>query len=374
MKIKNIIISLLLLFLSSCAGDILEDESAQEQTGAKIYIVGGLSSTSIGSTVAGIDVYYPETDSWEHNITNIPVPVSFAGVTFYNGKIYVIGGFDNLGNVKNTVQIYNIEEGTWNTGAAMNENRANHSAVALNGKIYVTRGTTANAGIAWTVGTLTNTLIYNIADDSWSPNATGVADSAYSNKSVVTYDNVIYYTGGKSATSTLQALHDGIIISNNTLTNTITEFGLTNGVNTTATVRVGHSAVIATIDSVTYHFTIGGFSAITNTGCYVFNIATASAPVTSAASVFQYLRYPFANTTSNNWANVNTSVSLSGTAFGSAVETGNKIYYFGGASSEISGGSQIVYSYDLKDFPTGNWVTGTNMPAPRFGHTAVVVE
>ncbi|PKL16743.1 MAG: hypothetical protein CVV49_14585 [Spirochaetae bacterium HGW-Spirochaetae-5] len=375
MKIKNIIIIILLTFIS-CGGDILVEENDDSGTGSgsKIYIVGGLSSISIGSVVPGIDIYYPDTDSWEYSITGIPVPVSFAGVTEYDGKIYIIGGFNNLGTVVNIVQIYDIATNSWTAGTPMSESRANHSAVALNGKIYITRGTTANASIAWTVGSLTNTLIYNIADNSWSPNATGVADLAYSNKSVAVFDNVIYYTGGKSLTSTLQAAHDGIIISNNTTTNSITEWNLTNGVTTTATVRVGHSALFASIDSITYHFVIGGFSALTNTGCYVFNIATGSAPVSPAASVFQYLRYPFANTTSNNWSNVNTGVSLSGTGFGSAVASGNKIYYFGGASSEISGGSQLVYSYDLKDFPNGNWITKTNMPTPRFGHTAIVLE
>jgi N-acetylneuraminic acid mutarotase len=331
-----------------------------------IWIVGGMSAQSMAvpsNTIGEIDMFDPVTNTWYSAITTLPTPVSFSATVGYNGKIYVLGGFNNTGTPVGFTQIYDVASDSWGAGAAMSNVRANNSAVVISGKIYVTRGTTGTYNTAWSVaGVPLNTLIYTIASNSWS--ATGITDSAVSNKSVVALGDIVYYMGGKSATSTIVNTFDGISTSSNALTSGITELVL-------SAARVGFSSVVYTDSFGAYNIlAMGGFSLITNaTGNYVFNTVTAATPV----DFFQYIRYPFV--TPSAWVSASNNLPAA-IGFGAAVKRGSTLYYFGGTSYPINAQS-LMYSYDLTNFPSGSWtnLTGsTPMPRVRFGHDAVIIN
>lgn len=109
----------ILAMLSSCNGDLLftpvalqvaqpplPPPSWEEVANRGIWLVGGQQGNYPGANVvAQIDVFDPVTMTWYPNVATLPTPVTFAGVTAYQGKLYVAGGFNSTGVNVNTLQI-----------------------------------------------------------------------------------------------------------------------------------------------------------------------------------------------------------------------------------------------------------------------------
>ena len=64
----------------------------------KIYVIGGLNAS--GKNIAAVEVYDQSTDRWSNN-TAAPLPeqTDHAAAAAYNGKLYVVGGYDNMRNL-----------------------------------------------------------------------------------------------------------------------------------------------------------------------------------------------------------------------------------------------------------------------------------
>lgn len=71
--------------------------------GGRIFVVGGLDSG--GNAVARVDVYDPDTDSWDRG-PDLPVALHHTGVAVLGDRLYVVGG-------------YSIEGGRWVQQAAV---------------------------------------------------------------------------------------------------------------------------------------------------------------------------------------------------------------------------------------------------------------
>ena len=346
-----------MLTLLSCNGSILEDLPESQSTGMSveergIWIVGGISSGAITSTVSQIDIYDPVQATWYPAKTTLPIPVSFAGVAGINGKIYVIGGFDSTGTVVNAVQIYDVTTNTWSSGSGMTGARANIYATVIDERIYILGGTTANANIAW-AGSST-TYEYTPATDSWNSKVAFAGN--HSNRLTYAYDDVVYNLGGKSATSTLVSTHDGVVVTANLLTTGVTEVAL-------SATRVGMAGALYVPESgPATMIIIGGFSALTNTGCYAFNAASAGTALTTV----QMLRYPFAAT--STW--LTATILPANVGFGAAAIYETTLYYFGGTGYPAAPTS-IAYSYNLTSGIAGSWTILESMPISRIGHAAV---
>lgn len=358
-KIQQLFIMFLGLILLSCNGSILED--LPESTGLSveergIWIAGGISSGAITSTVSQLDLFDPEEGAWYPAKTTLPTPVSFAGVAGLNGKIYVMGGFDSTGTVVNTVQIYDVATDTWSNGAGITGARANIYAAVIDERIYILGGTTANANVAWAGST--TTYEYTPATDSWASKVAYAGATNHSNRLTFAYDDVVYNLGGKSATSTLVATHDGVVVTANLLTTGVTEVAL-------SAIRVGMAGALYVPDNGPATMVIiGGFSALTNTGCYAFNSASAGTALTTV----QMLRYPFAATSA--W--LTATVLPANVGFGAAAIHETTLYYFGGTGYPASPTS-IAYSYNLSSGIAGSWTLLESMPISRIGHAAVKV-
>jgi N-acetylneuraminic acid mutarotase len=67
-------------------------------------------------------------------------PRTEVAATFLADNIYVIGGFDESGQVTDIVEVYNINNNSWAKVAPLPEPLHHTSAASFNGKLYVVGG------------------------------------------------------------------------------------------------------------------------------------------------------------------------------------------------------------------------------------------
>jgi N-acetylneuraminic acid mutarotase len=328
-----------------------------EQRLRGIWIIGGLSTSSIGSVIGAVDLFDPVLNTWYASVTTLPTPVSFAAASSSNGNLYVIGGFDSGGNVLSAVQIYDVAGGGWSAGTGMPAARANTYAATVNGRIYVLGGTTLNA--ATNPYTASNTTWEYTPGGTWSTKATMAA--SYSERLLLPFNDVIYHLGGRTAATTVSNAHDGIAVTINGLTGA-TEVALSSA-------RTGGAAALyAPASGPALMAIVGGFTSLTATsGNFVAQGTTASSPT----NLFQYLYYPF--TSPASWQGpANYPLTI---GFGAAAIYGSRMYVFGGTSlvTAAANGLNNACWFDLSNLG-GAWTVAASLPAGRYGHCAVAVR
>eukprot|EP00079_Xenopus_tropicalis_P036279 XP_017950050.1 PREDICTED: kelch-like protein 18 isoform X2 [Xenopus tropicalis] len=132
-----------------------------------LYAIGGYDGQSRLSTV---EVYNPDTDTWTKVgsmnskrrwtvVTPMSSNRSAAGVTVFEGRIYVSGGHDGL-QIFNTVEYYNHHTATWHPVASMMNKRCRHGAASLGSKMYICGGYEGSAF-------LSVAEVYNSMADQW---------------------------------------------------------------------------------------------------------------------------------------------------------------------------------------------------------------
>ncbi|MCJ7560664.1 hypothetical protein MUO79_08635, partial [Candidatus Bathyarchaeota archaeon] len=129
----------------------------------KIYAIGGVTDPqSWGQTVGTNEEYDPTTDTWTFK-EPMPTPRGAFGITVYQNKIYVIGGFASIDNAQYVLsganEVYDPATDTWKTKASSPTPRYSISANVVDGKIYVIGGNSSE------------NLVYDPATDSWTTKA-----------------------------------------------------------------------------------------------------------------------------------------------------------------------------------------------------------
>jgi hypothetical protein len=348
-----------------------------------IWVVGGVSGTTVSTTVDQLDLFDPVTGIWYPAVTSFTTgsrtPVCFAGAVGYERPldghhlILVFGGFDSTGAVRTLVQIYDIESNAWSTGTPLPSARANIYAARVDEKVYILGGTTAAAAVAWsgTAAPVEYNHQYSIGGDSWIVRV-DYAAARNSERFTYVYNDIVYNIGGRSAAAAVTAsAHDGYSNTSNLLTTGATEVLM-------ATPRTGVSGALRIpATGPAQILLLGGFSALTDAagGITISNCIMEAAEVQASTSsnLFQYLNYPFVAPSS--WqAGTAYPVSI---GFGAAAIYGNTFYNFGGTLSLVStpsrnaSGSAAAYYTDLTTLPANTWTSITNMPVGRYGHSAV---
>jgi N-acetylneuraminic acid mutarotase len=122
--------------------------------------VGGLDAGF--NVLNGGNVYDPGSNSWSP-IASMTGQREKPAVAAIDGKLYVVGGWDEFGNPDATLEIYDPASNTWSTGAPVPTPYGGGPAgVNLEGKFYVIGGCSAFA-----CGT-TDVFVYDPASDSWA--------------------------------------------------------------------------------------------------------------------------------------------------------------------------------------------------------------
>lgn len=173
----------------------------------KIYAIGGAIFLQALRTV---EVYDPATDTWTKK-SDMPTARQALTSSVVNGKIYAIGGgllepTFSSGKSLSAVEEYDPATDTWTKKSDMPNKRGWHSAIVLDGKIYIIGGCDSPAGPS-TGTAILSVDVYDPATDSWSqkgsiPGKVGAGFSTLADEKIFVFggygglDNVREYNPG----------------------------------------------------------------------------------------------------------------------------------------------------------------------------------
>jgi hypothetical protein len=149
--------------------------------GQYVYVYGGGNSS--GGYYNDLWRWAPATQTWTQ-LANMPTAKQYIQGAYWNGKIYVPGGFNGAHITENA--IYDIATNTWSLGAPLPAAQTGTTA-AFNNKIYNFGG---NPGPQNTV------TIYDIATNTWSTGAPMPVAITYGRAAVSPLFPFAYYAGG----------------------------------------------------------------------------------------------------------------------------------------------------------------------------------
>lgn len=114
--------------------------------GHRIYLAGGFGPPEGAERATAprrLWVWDSGTDRWT-SPTELPEGVHHAGMTYLNGRVYVVGGFRETSFVPvGNVRIYDVAASTWSEGRPMPTPRGAGALAVLNGRIHWTGGNAA---------------------------------------------------------------------------------------------------------------------------------------------------------------------------------------------------------------------------------------
>lgn len=368
----------LVLMLASCQGNLLwepypspaasADPRPLEVLRRGFWVVGGQTATYTGVSFpysadlpAQIDVFDPLTETWYPNVTQLPTPVTFAGVAGYKGKLYVVGGWDNQGAVTQQLQIYDLASDTWTVGAPLPVLRAGLELAAIDGNyLYASSGYHLNIDQAF--GYQNNWYLYQIETNTWvarTPNL-GLPE-----QSVLSIRGLIHVLGGRNAAATLVSTHDAYMAWP-----TFSADGTTTSTAEIAapSVRAGASlSLLEYTNGMPLLILSGGMNAnpTGTTQVYLFRNITGG----TLTNQIHFLAPPYEVGT---WTLF--SVSLpSLLMYHRGLAYGTKFYVFGGVSGVLSPTAlNTVYYFNFGNLASVPAPTTLSpMPVGRFGHRVV---
>ena len=119
-------------------------EVGVSQVDGKIYVVGGNEQVGenppTGATTFHM-MYDPATDSW-HERSPLPRPLSHIGVTELGGKLYAMGGLTDNVHIgpQNLALVYDPKTDRWNELPPLSSPRGSLGVVAFDNKIHIFGG------------------------------------------------------------------------------------------------------------------------------------------------------------------------------------------------------------------------------------------
>ncbi|KAF1084886.1 Thermophilic serine proteinase precursor [Sporotomaculum syntrophicum] len=150
----------------------------------KIYAIGGYNDVS--GYLNTLEEYNPATNTWTTK-ASMPTARTWLAAAAVNGKIYAIGGINNYNTKLNTIEEYDPATDTWMTKASMPTSRCLLAAAAVNGKIYVIGGNNNN-------GFLNTVEEYDPVANTWTTKANMPTSRNYLAAAVI--NGKIYAIGG----------------------------------------------------------------------------------------------------------------------------------------------------------------------------------
>ena len=155
-----------------------------------------LAGSGAGGPVLAVERY--DGKRWVDETTLPGGGLNAPAAVALNGLIYVIGGFEGVGNVPtNAVHAYDPTTRRWRDAAPLPAPRGGHAAVTLAGKIHVFGGGNSASTIA-------DHSVYDAVADSWA--AAAQLPRAEGSPAAVVFRGRIYSVGGRSGSSDFGAV------------------------------------------------------------------------------------------------------------------------------------------------------------------------
>jgi N-acetylneuraminic acid mutarotase len=154
----------------------------------KIYVVGGFENGH--STTSVVEVYDPVANEWT-TVAPLPQPLDHTAAAAFDGKLYVVGGgYLDRDSLSDRLFIYNPTSDNWTEGANLPNARGAMTANFINGVLYVVGGVDSQK-------TLSSILAHNISSNTWSEKAPmPTTEREHLTSAVV--DGKLYVMGGRT--------------------------------------------------------------------------------------------------------------------------------------------------------------------------------
>ncbi len=149
----------------------------------QIFAIGGKSLEGISALNQSFSI---RTNRWAQHSPKL-TPVMNANAVEYNGKIYVFGGECADGTVFSGLEVYDISKDSWETKASAPLGLSRYTATLFEGKIYILGGYDGKSLSA-------KTLVYDINSDKWTIGTP--SPNAFADAFAVTTTDHIMLTGG----------------------------------------------------------------------------------------------------------------------------------------------------------------------------------
>ncbi len=134
-------------------------EVAGAALGEKIYIIGGFRNIGTLVNTNIVEVYGTQKNIWS-TAPPLPVALNHVGAASYSNKLYVIGGYLDKEIPSNKLFIFDPTINKWQEGKSMPTARAALTANFINGTLYAIGGVSSS-------GTLKTNEAYNPQTDTW---------------------------------------------------------------------------------------------------------------------------------------------------------------------------------------------------------------
>lgn len=157
----------------------------------RIYAIGGMQDNQ---PLALLDRYDPQTGLWV-SLVDKPTAVTEIDAIVLRGKIYVPGGETVGGTVSNVLEAYNPREQQWEVLSSLPEPRSRYALTVWEGRIYLIGGWNGQQLVE-------DVFIYDPEQDSWSRGISLPSGRQYAN--ATTLAGQIYLVGGEGASGPLR--------------------------------------------------------------------------------------------------------------------------------------------------------------------------
>ena len=167
----------------------------------KIYLIGGYDQhENLGGrapALSTVDVYDTQTNTW-HTAANMPTPRVAARTAVFSNEIYTFGGYDRKGprgafRYKKNVEMYDTGTDTWVKKRDMPTLRNGFMPAVVDGKIYVIGGSVHDKKLDRDVATGL-VEVYDPLTNRWEKRADMPTERGATDAVVV--DGKIYVIGG----------------------------------------------------------------------------------------------------------------------------------------------------------------------------------